>query len=313
MDDKLLNNELMRLCGKRFGSHKVLRSKYVPKIPASADREYIRLINAYMNILKETLEEELPKLKLSYKPERDLAVKEMRADGETDLMMRLTDIFNGMMNKVLAKTEGFGLRRKLESIANINRRLTVKEWKKAVRATLGIDIREDYYLGEFFDEMLEKWVDENVNLIKTIPQNTLDRMKDVVYEGYAKGKRTTDMAKEIQRAYSINKRHARFIARDQTAKLNGKIQQAQQQDAGIEEYIWTTSKDERVRRSHRELDGKKFRWDKPPINSDGRSCHPGEDYNCRCIALPVFDMETITLPADISVKAKIKKEDRFYE
>ena len=69
-------------------------------------------------------------------------------------------------------------------------------------------------------------------------------------------------------------------------------------DAGIEEYIWSTTGDERVRDSHRELNGKKFRWDTPPENSDGRACHPGEDYQCRCIGRPVFKKSTLNLPIE---------------
>ena len=65
----------------------------------------------------------------------------------------------------------------------------------------------------------------------------------------------------------------------------------------MEEYVWSTSQDSRVRDSHRRLNRKKFRWDDPPVvdPKTGRRCHPGEDYGCRCVALPVFNLN-ITLP-----------------
>ena len=44
----------------------------------------------------------------------------------------------------------------------------------------------------------------------------------------------------------------------------------------------------------------------PPTNSDGRSCHPGEDYQCRCIGRPVFNKNTLNLPVDDSVNITIK-------
>jgi hypothetical protein len=28
----------------------------------------------------------------------------------------------------------------------------------------------------------------------------------------------------------------------------------------------------------------------------GRRCHPGKDYNCRCVALPVFNLPGLNLP-----------------
>lgn len=308
MDEEVIRKQTLQKAGKKFYGHDKLYSKYIPQIPESAEREYIRLVNQYMGILKEELEKELPKLKGAYKRERDADVKEkVRNDGFADFILLLNQVFNNILNHIISKVEGFGLRRKLESLANLNRKLTVKEWKKAIKATLGIDIREDYYLGDFYKEQLLQWVKENVDLISTIPEDTLDKMKDIVYDGYTNGRTTTQMVKDIQRVYSVSKRHATLIARDQTAKLNGQIQRAQQLDAGMTEYIWCTTGDERVRNSHKELNGKKFSWNDAPVNSDGRKCHPGEDYQCRCIGRPVFNRNTINLPLeDDSVKISIK-------
>lgn len=300
MNDYIMQRLLEQKTANRYRGHDVLYSKYIPKIPASAEREYVRLTNDYMKILKEEIEKELPELKRIYKSNLE-DEKNQRHDSATDLLLYVSDLFIRIKNKITEKTTGFGLRRRLESLAHLNRKLTVKEWKKAIKATLGIDIKEDYYLGDFYIEQLEKWIDYNVGLIVTIPADTLDKMRDIVYDGFDKGKTTTRIIKEMQRAYSISKRHAELIARDQTAKLNGQIQQAQQQDAGINEYIWCTSGDERVRKSHMELNGKKFSWNDPPVNSDGRKCHPGEDYQCRCIGRPVFNRKTLSLPVDDSV------------
>lgn len=300
MNDRSMNQLLMQQAGKKFGSHEVLYSKYIPKIPASAEREYLRMVDSYMKILKDELERELPWLRDVYREKREADIREKRRnDGIIDdLLLTVAQIFNVIRNHIIAKTTGYGLRRKLEVFANLNRKLTIKEWKKAVRSTLGIDIREDYYMGDFYAEYLEKWVNENVGLIKTIPEETLDRMQEIVYDGFTHGKTTTQMVKEIQRAYGVSRRRAELIARDQTAKLNSQIQQAQQMDAGITEYIWYTCMDARVRDRHRELHGKKFRWDDPPVvdEKSGRRCHPGQDYQCRCIARPVFNRSTLNLP-----------------
>ena len=301
MDEQSMNNLVLSQIEKKFGDKEELPSRYLPKIPASAEREYVRLATAYMQIVKEELEENLPKIKEIYWTELANDRKEnMRQDGATDFMLKITELFNKLVNRIILRTEGFGLRRKLENIANITRKLTVKEWKKAVHATLGINILEDYYSGEFFKEMLDVWIDYNVGLIKTIPQDSLDKMREVIYDGFTKGRLTKDIAKDIQHIYGVSKNRAKFIARDQIAKLNGQIQRAQQMDAGIEEYIWSTSGDERVRQSHKELNGKKCRWDDPPENSDGRKCHPGEDYNCRCVGRPVFKKRKLNVPFESS-------------
>lgn len=308
MDERRLQRLTAERTSKRFGSHEVLYSRYIPQIPASAEREYVRVTNAYMRILKEELEKELPGLKEAYKTNRDADVKERRNDGAIDLLLSISQVLNTVKNNVIARTNGFGLRRKLELLANMNRKLTVKEWKRAIKATLGIDIREDYYLGDYYAEQLQRWVDENVSLIKTIPEDTLDKMRDIIYDGFTEGKTTTRIIKEIQKAYGVGRRRAELIARDQTAKLNGQIQRHQQQDAGITEYIWYTVGDSRVRKSHRELNGKKFSWNDPPDVGKGRKCHPGEDYQCRCIGRPVFNRKTLTLPMeDEGVSVTIKR------
>lgn len=288
----------------RFYGHDKLHSKYLPKIPVSVEREYTRVTNAYMKIVKEALEEELPKVKDVYKNERN---EKVRTDSMDDLLDMINKIFDRMKVKVDRKCEAFGIRNKLENLANLTRKLTVREWKKAIKSTLGLDIQEDYYLGEFYKEALNEWIDSNVSLITTIPEETLGRMKSIVEDGYKQGKSTTRMIKQIQNAYGTSKRHASLIARDQVAKLNSNIQKAQQQDAGITEYIWYTSGDSRVRNSHKRLNGKKFKWSDPPIvdTKTGRRCHPGEDYQCRCIARPVFSKD-VNLPVDPKVKVTIK-------
>lgn len=53
------------------------------------------------------------------------------------------------------------------------------------------------------------------------------------------------------------------------------------------QYVWRTQHDERVRTSHRVNDGRIFSWSDPPPSG-----HPGEDYICRCEAVPYISGET---------------------
>ena len=160
-------------------------------------------------------------------------------------------------------------------------------------------------MGEFFRNALARWTDTNVGLIKTVPQSTLTEMRNIVQDSWQRGLLNQDISKRINDSYDISKRRAQFWARDQMAKLNADLAQQQQKDAGVEEYVWSTSGDERVRGNpaglwpqgrHYELDGKRFSWADPPEVAPGRHCHPGEDYNCRCVALPVFNLPGLSLP-----------------
>jgi SPP1 gp7 family putative phage head morphogenesis protein len=79
-----------------------------------------------------------------------------------------------------------------------------------------------------------------------------------------------------------------LIARDQTLKLNSAITKDRHIAAGISEYTWSTSLDDRVRPEHEALEGTKHSWDAPPEPG-----HPGEDFQCRCVAIPVIDEDLL--------------------
>lgn len=305
--DNELRKELLRkeLKQKNKGK-KSIPAKYRPKYPDSAEREYLRMVNAYMAIEKEILIKYLPELKrilnegtqlrADSKKENEEKRKIARFSAIDNTIVRLTILFKNIKRELDAAFGLYDLKRQINKIASLDHKLTIREWKKAVSKTLGINLLDDYYSGEYYQTMLEKWVSENVDLIKTVPNQSLDKMKELVYQNYMKGSTTTDIVKEIQRQYGMSKRHAKLIARDQTAKLNAAITESQQREAGVSRYKWSGVMDQRERKSHRELEGHIFSWDNPPDVGKGRRCHPGQDYQCRCCAIPVFDIDKLDLP-----------------
>ncbi len=276
----------------KFGSHDRLYGKAKHRFPESAEREYIRLMNSYMRQVKKVLEEELPKLSEEYSKEYEKAV---HMDGLFDFKAFIGDFFKNITDKLDQMGAFAKIIKQLQKIGVITKKTEISEWKRMVHKTLGVDLSEDYYSGEFFDQLLEQWVDDNVSLIKTIPANMLDDMRKIVTEGYENGMLPKEMAKKIQDAYGMSKTHAQFIARDQMAKLSAQITQKEHKDAGVTKYEWSDSGDSRVRDSHRHLNGKIFSYDNPPETDGGRHCNPGEDYNCRCVAIPVFEEDTLNL------------------
>lgn len=295
MNDLAHKQATQKAVSAKFRGHKRLNCKTQPIYPQGAEREFQKVTDAYMKLLYQSLKEHLPEIRAAARREKEANA---RHDDASDLMAVIQRAFTDMGVELEQKTNAFGLRQKIENMAHLTRKLTIKEWKRAVKATLGVDILDDYYLGEFYREAIGTWVDANVGLIKTIPNDSLRKMKDIVQEGFMTGRTTTAIVKDIQSAYGVGKRHARLIARDQLAKLNSDLTQTQQKDAGVNEYKWSTSGDSRVRDSHKALDGKRFSWDDPPIvdAKTGRRCHPGQDYECRCVAVPVFDIDTIDIP-----------------
>jgi len=136
---------------------------------------------------------------------------------------------------------------------------------------------------ELSKNLSKTFIDENVSLIKSLDKRFFDDIEQVVSESVKIGRSTEVTAKLLQERYQVSKSRAKLIARDQISKLNGLITQEKQQDLGIKKYEWATAGDERVRATHRRNDGKTFSWSKPPATG-----HPGQDIQCRCVALPVF-------------------------
>lgn len=131
---------------------------------------------------------------------------------------------------------------------------------------------------------IQKARDANVQYMRNAARTYADDVAEIMNDPATWGKRVEDIAKDIQERSGVSESKAELIARDQTLKLNGAINKTRQENAGVTKYIWNTSHDERVRESHRELDGQTFSWSDPPEPG-----HPGEDIQCRCIAIPIFD------------------------
>jgi SPP1 gp7 family putative phage head morphogenesis protein len=136
-------------------------------------------------------------------------------------------------------------------------------------------------------ETLKDLMNENVTLIKSIPLEAAKRVHNLIQENMMQSGRATEIAAKIMKTEYVTKSRATLIARTEIARASTLFTQARSQHIGADSYIWHTSRDLIVRKSHREVNGKEFYWDKPPTLSDGTTTHPGAIYNCRCFPEPL--------------------------
>ena len=144
MNDTVHGHMVQDLLRHRFGSHECLICKYSPKYPVQAEREFQRVTNAYIRILNELLKESLPEIRDAARAEKE----GQRYDDASDLIAKVKTVFSKMAVELERRTSMFSLRSKIESMARLTRKLSIREWKKAVKSTLGIDLLDDYYTGE---------------------------------------------------------------------------------------------------------------------------------------------------------------------
>lgn len=138
---------------------------------------------------------------------------------------------------------------------------------------------------------LDQFRQENLSLIRTLDQDTVDRFRSILEEADRSAMRVEDLRGRLVEELGVSKRHADLLARDQVLKFNAQLTESRQTAAGVTHYEWSTSGDERVRPAHAELDGTIQSWADPPVvdEKDDRRAHPGEDYQCRCVAIPILD------------------------
>jgi SPP1 gp7 family putative phage head morphogenesis protein len=165
-------------------------------------------------------------------------------------------------------------------ISDFNRRQIGKQ----LRAAVGVDV---FFQDTELQDTMEQFATDNVSRITTYPATIFPTLERIVANGYRSGLRASAIRDQIVEQLGVEESRASFWARDQIGSLNAQLTKQRQESVGIEEYIWRTSQDERVRASHRRLEGTKHSWDDPP-KVGKRLVHPGEDYNCRCTADPVI-------------------------
>ena len=155
---------------------------------------------------------------------------------------------------------------------------------KSIDKALGVNL-QSIIQNEGLEDALFSSTRENVSLIKSIPNEYFKKLETIVYTNTTQGTKATSIIKQIRKLHNTTESRAKLIARDQTSKINSALNQQRQQNLGVEEYVWVTSGDERVRPSHARNNGKTFRWDDPPSTG-----HPGSEIQCRCVAQPVINL-----------------------
>lgn len=297
MDNEQRLKELRRAAIRANHGKRIVTPTVTPIYPAAIEREYKKLANDYIECVKTVFIKHFAAVK---------AADKRRADdvNDHDFTAIIRMAFDDMQIELINVLGKFGLKRRLTKISQRLDTHSKREFARMLKS-VSIDITDDMLMGDFFSRELEKWVQENVNLISTLPQKTLAAMRRVALDGYMNGQSIPTITKEIQKEYrSVGKNQAKLIARDQTAKLAAHANQSRQEEAGIEEYIWVCNIDGRERTCHRELNGKKCRWDTPEpqwydTKTRGRvytgKAHPGEYFQCRCRAKPIIDLSVLDL------------------
>lgn len=254
-----------------------------PRYPLGIEIQYVSILRTIPQAFRKAAMAEITKTL----PRIFAEIKQYRGDSDLNAEIRLDanwSLIFFTMIQLISDLVGLNLNRALDSVANISKQINATnnaDWQRQIRSAYGVNILVS---EPQLPDLLNVWERQNLDLIKSIPVQMVDRLRGEMLKGFTEGKGLRDMTRMVQEAADVGDRRAELIARDQVGKLNGQLTEMRQRSIGVDGYVWRTSQDERVRPTHRVRNGKKYLWNDKGIK-------PGSEIRCRCIAEPVFPEE----------------------
>lgn len=289
-----------------------LRTSVQILYPKSSEREYYRLLRAMVRMLNKLSLENIETLKdvLRYD-----STDSERISGKVLEELEVSGVKAEVMS---------GIKRVMKGVDN-----TAKDnLRRSFRNCLQVDV----FINDtvLLESVTSEWYSQQSQHVNSIVSTYTDKLATIVSNAVQRGSLYKDVQKEVKDLYNITDNRAKFIARNEIGNLNAVTTKRRQEEAGIYCYEWRTSEDERVRASHAELNGDLFFWNDSKIGEiNGRKIypapklHPGMDYRCRCIAIPIIDLNNwnaaaVTPTGEVKANKRLElspyevKEFRFF-
>ena len=276
--------ERRKLIDRKFGARAELAAVLASVYPQSAEREFKRYLKKYSKELVAIID----------RAEHNIASGKPKKA-----------VLRRVKNEIGKISDKYKPVREIGKIATMVEGIEEAQFRKSFKKTIGIDMPE-FDKDTFADERGD-WL---VGTLTTIGLYLLSINNKI---DSASGSSKEEFAKAMSK---IKKESAEIgdIARNRVGDLMAGINKKMYNMFGIKRYVWRTRRDRKVRECHKSFDGHIFSTDNPPEIwyetkhgrvYTGRHCNPGEDYNCRCRAIPLFTKDAVWT---ILTREKWKKE-----
>lgn len=177
----------------------------------------------------------------------------------------------------------------LASIGLTLYRFNSKQWLAIALAAGGKDnpaimtLKQNGETGSegWYPETLERWQGMAISSVRKLANDIVADWSIKVKTENAKGASREKIDDVIEGRYAIYGSWSRNRASGIIGTFNSMLMMQRLKDARVSHYFWFGMMDDRERESHILLEGKRR-----PVNGDG--IFPGEEYGCRCWAVPDF-------------------------
>ncbi len=263
------------------------------KFPGDLESQYLRAMTRFMNSLNR---------------QYMLMVRQLLIEGDEEFrnnsIKRNAFDFNKFRNKLI------GLREKIEksslfkdvfkSMANVFSRVDRKITSNITRVFKKQKFPIPIEVLKVDSQALQSAVSKNVALIQALQDGQVTALENAIMDAVKGGSKFSVVIEEVEKQSNRGRAEAEMVARDQVAKTYASINEERSQAVGFPGYLWQATGgkqgDGKTRDTHAALHDTFHLWADPPtIQGEGatpsRALHPGEDFNCRCIAVPAFQPE----------------------
>lgn len=151
-----------------------------------------------------------------------------------------------------------------------------------------------FQMSQAQKDVVDAIVQENVSLIKSIPQQYLTSVEGAVMRSVQAGRDLASLTTQLEHAHGVTRRRAVTIALDQNNKATAYLERARQLELGITEAKWLHSAGGNTPRpTHVAFSGQRYSIkDGVTLEPDEGVVWPGTAIRCRCVSqaiIPGFD------------------------
>lgn len=171
-----------------------------------------------------------------------------------------------------------------------------RELAESLASLTGVKIETPKRTAELTEQITAS-ITEGVNLITNVSEQFMQRTENAVMRSIQNGGLGRKTIYDHLRDYEgMAEKRARLIAEDQTRKITTAMNKARMESTGLKKWRWLHSGGSaEPRQLHLELDGQEFTFDDPPVIDErtGERGFPGQLINCKCVMVPVLDLEDL--------------------
>ena len=302
MSDKKHQELTKKAVRAKFKGRKRIRSRYAPRYPSTAEREYRRTNRAYVKNLRRPVKRQLSVVMKAY---RKQMCGDVREDGIFDFIGLVHEAVMSIAAEISLILEEMKLRGRLEKFARMVHKRSASEWIASVRSVFGIELVPPSYGGDNYEQVIQQWIAGNLTYLESMPMEMLLSIEAVIGSAYRERVDPDVLESMLQRQLNTAVNRVEYSARYGVSSLNAELMKMYQKESGVNLYMWKSAGDAGVRDCHAAFDGHIFSWDNPPEDwyytksmgrvYTGKRFNPGEAHGCRCCAVPVFERDTFEM------------------